>query len=127
MGYITMLDGEIASELEELQKMELGTDSYKSTVDGITKLMDRSIELKRIETEEQQKDFDREVEAEFKAIQIKSEKRDSMIKNVLTFAGIVIPAALTVWGTVKSLKFEETGVFTSTVSKGFINKLLPKK
>ena len=34
---------EFESELEELGKMEVGTEKYKTLVDGVTKLADRII------------------------------------------------------------------------------------
>ena len=36
----TILQEEIKSEFEELKGMQLGTDEYKSTVDGLTQLVD---------------------------------------------------------------------------------------
>ena len=39
----TMLNEEIAKELEELGKMELGTDAYRATVDGICKMTDTAL------------------------------------------------------------------------------------
>ena len=42
---------EFESELEELSKMAIGTDTYKTTVDGVTKLADRIIEIDKIEKE----------------------------------------------------------------------------
>ena len=55
------------------------------------------------------------------------EKKDRLVKNIITAAGIVLPLVITVWGTKVSLKFEEEGTFTTIMGRGFINKLLPKK
>jgi len=106
----------IVEELETLRDMEVGTEQYKATVDGVAKLMDRAIEMNKIDNELYEKEKQRE-----------EEKKDRLIRNILTGAGIAIPAALTIWGTLKSLKFEETGTVTTIVGRGFINKLLPKK
>ena len=59
--------------------------------------------------------------------QMEEEKKDRWIKNGLAAAGIIIPTLVTIWGTVKSIKFEETGTITTIMGRGFINKLLPKK
>ena len=57
---------------------------------------------------------------------MEEEKKDRLIKNILTGAGIIIPLGVTVWGTLKTLKFEEEGTVTTLMGRGFINKLFPK-
>ena len=123
----TLLNEEICSELEELKKMELGTEEYKTTVDGLAKLVDKTMDFKKFEFESNEKVIARENEEDFKADQMKNEKKDNIIRNVLTAAGIVIPTAVTIWGTLKTFKFEEEGTVTTMLGRGFINKLLPKK
>ena len=39
----TKLQQEIANELDELGRMEIGSDQYRGTVDGLAKLMDKAI------------------------------------------------------------------------------------
>ena len=123
----TKLQEEIASELEELSKMQVGTDEYKSTVDGLTKLMDRAIEIERIDIESQDKVDARQEENDFKLKQMEDERKDRIVKNAISVAGIVIPTVVTIWGTLKSIEFEKTGTITTIMGRGFISKLLPKK
>ena len=127
MNLERVLCDEIQSEFEELKKLELGTDKYRTTVDGLTKLVDRKIELEKINIESQEKADTREFEENFKLKQMADEKKDRLIKNSVALFGIIAPIGLTVWGTLKSLKFEETGTVTTMMGRGFINKLLPKK
>lgn len=110
-----LIEDQICSELKELKDDELDLDEYKTTVDGITKLTDRLIEIEKLEKEDARK----EAEA-------KESKKREIRKDVITSAGIVTTAGLTVWGTLKSLKFEETGTVTTIMGRGFLNKLLPK-
>lgn len=119
----TLLNEEIQMELENLKDLEMGTDEHKISVDLITKLLDREIELKKLENEESKRVEDNE----FKKLQAKDENKDRLIRNGLTAAGIVIPTIVTIWGTLKTLKFEETGTVTTMMGRGFVNKLLPKK
>ena len=112
----TLLNEEIQREFKELKKMELGTESYKTTVDGLSKLYDRSIELEKHENDRADKQ-----------VQSDEDKKDRLIKNCITVAGIVLPSVITVWGTIKSIKFEQEGTITTIMGRGFINKLLPKK
>jgi hypothetical protein len=118
---------EIADELEQLKKMEVGTDAYRTTVDGLTKLVDRAIEMEKIDIESQEKVDNREIENDLKLKQMEEDRKDRLVKNCIAVAGIVIPSALTIWGTLKSFKFEEEGTVTTIMGRGFINKLLPKK
>ena len=114
-----LLEVEIEDEFDKLSTMDKGSDEYKATVDGLAKLLDRSIEYDKLRDERDK--------AKQQTVQFEEEKKDRLIKNILTGAGVVIPAVLTVWGTLKSLKFEETGTVTTIMGRGFINKLLPKK
>ena len=50
-------------------------------------------------------------------------KCDANMRNAIAIAGIAVPALLTVWGTFKTLKFEETGTVTTMFGRNFINKL----
>lgn len=117
----------IITELEALNDMEVGTDQYRVTVDGVTKLVDKAIEMDKFQNEFFEKVEIRKKEEEFKEKQMKEDKKNRLIGHILTGVGIAVPAALTIWGTCKSLKFEEEGTITTAIGRGFINKLLPRK
>lgn len=127
MGEIETLWGnEIKSELGLLADREIGTEEYRITVDGIAKLMDRKIELKKFEAECAQKDMVHNInqlEYELKLRQLEADKRDRLIKNVISCVGIGLPLLVTIWGTIVSLNFEKEGVVTTGAGRGFINKL----
>ena len=123
MSFDTKLHEEIQSELEGISNMNLGTEEYRTTVDGVTKLMDRAIELKKFDAEQ----VDKANNTALKTEQMENEKKDSWIRNGLTAAGIIIPTIVTIWGTLKTFKFEESGTVTTMIGRGFINKLIPKK
>lgn len=127
MSIKTQLSEEIKDEFENLKKVELGSDKHKIAVDSLTKLLDRSIEMDKLDLEYQDKYESRETEKELKEKQMKDEKKDRLVKNVLTGVSVVGGFGLTVWGTIKSIKFEETGSITTIMGRGFIQKLLPKK
>lgn len=127
MSIKTLLEEEIKEEFEELGKTEIGSKAYETTVDGLTKLVDRAIELEKSETERADRRAAQESELELKVQQAEDEKKDRKVKNWLTAAGIIIPTGVTIWGTIKSIKFEQEGTITTIMGRGFINKLLPKK
>ena len=122
-----LLEEEVKSQLEGLKDIEMGTDEYKATVDGVVKLADRVIKIKELDYDASDKIDARETEIAIKKQQMKEEKNDRIIRNGIAIAGIVIPTAVTIWGTIKSIKFEQEGTITTIMGRGFIQKLLPHK
>lgn len=127
MKFEYMLQDEIANELEELRKMDLGSDEYRGAVDGVAKLMDRAIELERMDAELQEKIEARQEENDFKLKQLGDENKDRFVRNAIAVVSIVVPTAVTIWGTIKSIEFEKEGTITTIMGRGFISKLIPKK
>lgn len=111
-----LLHEEIAVEFEKLSKLEPGTAEHEKAVNSLSKLVDKAMEMEKFN-----------VEYEEKQVQADEDRKDRIIKNVLTGLGIILPIGVTIWGTNKTLKFEETGTVTTLMGRGFINKLLPKK
>lgn len=127
MSIKTLLEVEIEDQFDKLSEMEKGSDEYKATVDSAIKLTDRMIELEKLEDERLDKEQSRKFDSELKLSEVKEDRKDHIIKNCISVAGIVLPIIVTVWGTKTSLKFEEEGTITTSIGRGFINKLLPKK
>lgn len=127
MNNATLLEVEIQDQFERLRKTEFGTEQYKTGVDGLTKLIDRSIEIDKLSHEFKKERENQKLDTEFKEKQMAKDKKSEMIHNVIAIAGIVLPLLVTIWGTNVSLKFEESGTVTTIMGRGFINKLLPKK
>lgn len=122
-----LLHDEIESEFECLKELEVGTEQYKVTVDELVKLVDRAIEIDKLNLEAEEKAKNREKDNDFKQQQMEEERKDRLIRNCISAAGIIIPSLLTIWGTLKTFKFEQEGTVTTMIGRGFINKLLPKK
>lgn len=116
MNVEELLHDEIRQEFEKLKDKEMGTDDHKTAVDGLTKLMDRAIEIDKINIEHEHNE---KVRAD--------ENKDRIVRHVLTALGIAVPTATAIWGTLKSFKFEETGTITTIFGRGWLNKLLPRK
>ena len=124
------LEAEISSELDILKDTELGSEQYKTMVESISKLIDRHNEMSKIDLELQKHWLNERMELNRiereKTLNERNEK-DQLFKNVISIGSIIVPVLVTVWGTYKTLKFEETGTVTTIMGRGFINKLLPKK
>ena len=119
----TMLHDGIEDGFNELKKIQVGTEEYKTTVDGLTKLLDRAIEIDKIDSETQTNADNREIENNIELKKIEYDRKDRIIKNCLTAASIVCTAGITVWGSLKSWKFEETGVVTSGPEREFMRRI----
>ena len=88
-----------------------------------TKLLDRAIEIDKIDAETQTNANNREIETNIELKKIANDRKDRIIKNCLTAASIVCTAGITVWGSLKSWKFEETGVITSGPGREFMRRI----
>jgi len=122
----TLLHEEIKSEFEELKKLEVGSEKYKTAVDGLTKLVDRAIKIDELNTGVGERLDARNIDAELKQEQFEESVKSRKVQTGLTIAGIVVPTVVTIWGTLKSLKFEETGTITTNAGRNFMNKLFKK-
>lgn len=123
----TELFGEIHSELGALKDIELGTEAYKTTVDGVTKLLDRAIEIEKLNIDHEDRVENLKQDADLKLMQMEEDRKGRWVRDAIAVAGIVIPTAVTIWGTLKSFEFEKEGTITTIMGRGFIQKLLPKK
>ena len=117
------LDNEIESQLNVLAEMEFNSDDYRNGVECIAKLIDKRNEIEKIDLEINKQESNKETEKELK----QDNRKNQIITHAISIGAIVIPVLVTVWGTCKTLKFEETGTVTTIMGRGFINKLIPKK
>lgn len=121
---------EIGSLITELENTTAGSDEYKKISDDLTKLLGKFNDMNRTDLEywdkqdTREKDYEiRMKDHELREKQLMEEKLDHRVKNGLTAVSIFGGLALTIWGTVISLKFEETGSITTDPGREFIKKL----
>lgn len=119
-----MQQEQIEQMYKDLKKLEPGSKEYDSLVTDITKLTESLNDMTKFRIELEEKARAREDENAIKVQAMEEEKKDRKWKNGIAVAGIAIPSALTVWGVLKSLKFEETGIVGSTAGRTFMNKIL---
>lgn len=134
---IGLLESEIQSVLESLKDMDASSEEYKSTVEVLTKLVDRSIKEKELrqdaEIKERQMINDCAIkrdqlinDSQLKREQLRKENIRGWVSNGIAIAGLIIPTAVTIWGTKRSFEFEKEGSITTIMGRGFIQKLLPR-
>lgn len=127
MSMKQLLRDEIESELGELGKLELGSDEYRKTVEGVTKLIDKTIEIDKVEMESDEQYEKRKIETQLKLQQMEDEKKDRRVKNAISLGGILLPLGVTIWGALKSWEFEKEGTVTTSFGRMFMNCFRPKK
>lgn len=116
MSMTTLLQVEIEDKFNELSKLESGSKEYASAVDSVTKLMDRAIEIEKLESAE-----------ENNSKQMKDDRKSRIVKNLIDVGSIVLPLAVTIWGAKASFEFEKEGTITTTIGRKFMDKLIHKK
>lgn len=127
MNIETLLYEVLEEGFKELNDMANGSDERKAKVDELTKFMDRAIEMEKVDADCKNKAKALENEQVFKQQQMVDEKHDRLVKNVISVAGVVLPLAVTIWGTIASFKFEKEDSISTIMGRGYIQKLLPKK
>lgn len=115
---------EFNNQLEEVSKMEVGTEKYKITMDGVTKLADRIIEIEKCEAESDIAEETRINNELSKAEELRIDKRDKIIRNVIEGVKVVGGFGLTAWAFVAAMNFEKEGVLTTEGGKAALRSLL---
>ena len=124
------LDKEISSELDVLDGLEVESETYKITVDCVSKLIDKRNDMEKIDLEKRKQELNEQIEQNKNCKEKELNeynKKDRLINHAISIGSIVIPIFVTIWGTYKTFEFEKTGTVTTIMGRGFINKLIPKK
>lgn len=127
MSNKTLLNVAIEDGFNKLDKMTVGSDEYRTTVEQLTKMQDRVIEIEKLEVEEKNQTSTREIDEKLRLKQMKQDQLDRYIKHGLTAVSVIGGFVLTIWGAKASWRFEETGTITSTAGRKFIGNLFFKK
>ena len=118
---------EFQDEVKGLRGLQLGSDEYKATVDGVTKLADRIIEIDKIQQEASAKQISQMNETELKAAQMADEKKDRLIRNGIEAVKVVGGFAVAAWAFVASMNFEKEGTLTTEGGRSALRQLLKFK
>lgn len=127
MNIENLLYDAIETDFETLASATVGSEERQATVDELTRLLDRAIEMEKVNNDCVDKTEIRENDKLAKQQQFEDDKKDRLIRNITSAAGVVLPLLVTIWGTKVSLQFEKEGTFTTIMGRGFIQKLLPRK
>ena len=114
MSYKDDLVEELRDEVSELSKIEVGSDKYKVSVDGISKLAEAINSIEKLDTETELKRQQMRVDVDIKKQEIQNEKKNNRMRNAIaigTFIGSIAVYGLTY---ISSMRYEVNGVFPTT-------------
>ena len=119
----TLIDEEIRKEIELLEKLNPGTDEYEASINGVSKLLDKSIEFKKLETNSNLETNRLYEDIRMREKELEQTKKDQKIKNGLTALTFVGSIGVMIWGALKSWEFEKEGTVTSSFGKSFMSNI----
>lgn len=122
MNYEVELNEVIAGQIKEMDRLEVGSEQYKIAVDGVCKLIDKSVEIRKVRISK----LERADEREDKLVQYYGDKKERRIQMFINIGGIIIPVIVTVWGTFKTFQFEKEGTVTTILGRKFVQNLFKK-
>lgn len=118
---------EFCEDADGLRDLELGSEQYRSSVDGITKIADRLIRIEEVEIDREMRARQLEADNAIKSRQLRDERKDRVIKNSIGIGTFIVTTALSVWGINKTFKFDATDTVTSTLGRKILNDLIPRR
>lgn len=108
MSWKEKLHEEIIGDIEAMRDTELNVD-YLEVVPKVNDMIDRLNEAEKLEIEREK---------------LKVDKRDRLIKNILTGVTFVGGAAVTIWGTLYSDRFDADKIRGNEAGKTHIRNWL---
>lgn len=114
------LKEEFDSQMALLHKMDVGTEAYKLTVDGVTKLADRIIAIEKNERDAEMREWQLGNETESINAQIKTDRK----RNWVEVAKIAVPTIGAFTMGIISMKWEKLDTITSTAGKNALREIL---
>lgn len=123
MDTLEQLIEAVETGFEQLKDLEPGSESYEKHVNALTKLIGMGVEIEKTDMNAEEQTKSREAEIELKKQQLEVEKRDKFINNCISAGKVISGIGLSVWGTLKILKFEETGSITTNPGRKYVDSL----
>jgi hypothetical protein len=123
MSIQTDLREEFTNEINELSRVEFGSEKYKVGVAGVVQLADRLIEISKLDSEDEKLDIERQ-KLEIENQKLEEDRKDRKTKNRISVFGIAAPAVIAVVGGVAMFVYEERGSITSQVGRKIIDKYI---
>ena len=127
MEMINTLMEEIEQLRSDLKGMDASSKEYTVKANQLDSLMSKVIEMEKFNSEQDMRAQELNMDAELKREQMNDEKKSRWVGLGLQALGIGLPLLVTIWGTNKTIKFEQEGTVTTFAGKNFFNNLFRKK
>lgn len=114
---------EIMSELDEVSKLNFGSDEYKAGINGLAQLTECLNRLIELDSEDAKLELER-AKLDLEIEKFKEDKADRKKKNHISVLGIVAPATIAIVGGFAMFVYEERGSITSQVGRKIIDKYI---
>lgn len=114
---------EVQSELNEIAKMELGTDTYVKTTKCVTDMIDRLHESRKLENESMRLELeDKKLDVEKE--KNRNEKRNNVAKNIMSGITFAVSMGAFIWSNIDSKKFEMGYTHTTEAGRASGRRLM---
>lgn len=124
MNVKNKLEKEIATLLDAMGEMEVGTEEYNKAANDVTKLMDKYNEMNKNDYDYWDRQETREKDHELKEKQMEEDRKDRRIKNWLAAISVGSGIVLPIVGTAFTMYYEDKGVLPSNkAAQEFVKKL----
>jgi hypothetical protein len=114
---------EVIDEFVEIGKMELGTEQHLKAIQAANSVVDRLNKAEEIKVEREKLEIEK-AKLEVEEQKLDHDKRNSLIRNILTGGTFIIATGVTIWANYDSKKFEGAFTHTTEAGKGSERRLL---
>lgn len=119
----TLLDEEIRSQIKDLHDLNYGTTEYDSSTNGLSKMIDKYVDLSKLESDYDFKSKQLKQDVYLKEKELDQMKKDQKTKNIITGATFGLSLLTLVWGALNSWQFEKEGTVNSSFGKAFMKSI----
>ena len=110
------LEQEVLNEVEEIGKMQLGSDEYTKTVNGMNAMADRVIKIKELTLKEREIEVEQE-KNETEKKKTKGEMFNNIAKHAVNVILFGVCVVVNIWANKDSKDFEMGYTHTTTAGK----------
>lgn len=123
MSVKTLVTQEVCDQITEISKMEVGTETSKTAINGVGVLIDKVIDLEKLEIDKQKIELET-AKVDIERDKVEIDRNDKKIKNEITIGTAVIGAGITVGMGLLAYVYEERGTITTKPGNKFVDRAL---
>lgn len=121
MSVKTLVMQEVCDQITEISKMEVGTETSKTAINGVGVLIDKVIDLEKLEIDKQKIELET-AKVDIERDKVELDKKDKKIKNQLSIGTAIVGAGITVGMSLLAFVYEERGTITTKAGNKFVDR-----